>query len=131
MLLKTARSVIGVCEEEEFKVKQCNITRTFKFTKEGLKWWNGKAWIEDRDVLYEILNKECEVIYKEFIPSENEGYYTYATVHTGNLQSVEIKFFNWEGSFEDNLRLRANCVFDNDIKARFKRNEVLECIMLK
>lgn len=131
MLLKTAMSVIGVDEYEEFQVKQGFITRTFKFMKDGLKWWNGNAWVEDRDVLYEILNKECEVIYKEFIPFENEGYYTYATVHTGNLQSVEIKFFNWEGSFEDNLRLRANCVFDNDVKARFKRNEVLECIMSK
>ena len=127
MLLKMADRVIGVSEYEEFKVTQCSVTRTFRFTKDALEWWNGTQWVEDRDVLYEILNKECEVTFKEFIPLKGEAYYTYRTnTHDGRIVAGQDI---WEETFEDYLRLKQGIVFNNMSKAEFKKKEVLECII--
>ena len=83
--------------------------------------------MEDRDVLYEILNKECEVTFKEFVPLKGEVYYTYRTnTHDGRIVAGQDV---WEETFEDYLRLKQGIVFNNMSKAEFKKKEVLECII--
>lgn len=130
MLLKTAIRVIGVSEYEEFEVTQCSVTRTFRFTKDALEWWDGTKWVEDRDVLYEILNKECEVTFKEFVPLKGEVYYTYHTnTHEGWKNEIVADKDIWGDTFEDYLRLKQGVVFNNVLKAEFKKKEVLECII--
>lgn len=133
MLLKTARVIMGLDEYEEFFVTQCNVTRTFRFTMNALEWWNGEKWVEDRDALYEILNKECEVKYQEFIPVKGETYFTYSTFTPTFSPSVEhtVMKTTWEDSFDDFLRLKQGIVFYNYNQAAFKEKEVLECIMRK
>ena len=131
MLLKTARVIMGLEEYEEFFVTQCNVTRTFRFTMNALEWWNGEKWVEDRDALYEILNKECEVKYQEFIPIKGETYFTYSTFTIFSNLEYRVMQTTWEDSFDDFLRLKQGIVFKNSSQAEFKEKEVFECIVRK
>ena len=132
MLLKTASDILGLKEYEEFEVVQCNVTRVFRFTVNALEWWNGKSWVEDRDVLYEILNRECEIKFKDFLPMVNEFYYTIKDIpslHGGT--EVGVDKCQWEGSVTDHLRYTKGLVFNCHAKAWTRLKEVKEWLQLK
>ena len=132
MLLRTAKIVLGLKEYEEFEVVQCNVTRVFRFTNNALEWWNGTSWVEDRDVLYEILNRECEIKFKDFLPLEHEEYFTIDDVHISDSRTeVDIHKCTWTGSVTDYLRYTKGLVFNNYAKAWTRLKEVKEWLQLK
>lgn len=134
MLLKVAYNVLGLKKYEEFEVVQCNVTRVFRFSDNALEWWNGAKWVEDRDVLYEILNRECDVKFKDYLPLVNEFYFTIDDVVTSQNGEKKIGTveYQWKGSVVDYLRYMKGLVFKNREQAELKVLGVAEeCGKLK